>query len=261
MRNYLRKCSLLALVALFFAVSLTFFSAGTSFAATASSSWTGVTTGAANARNAPNTGAKIVANYAAGAKVTVYASVKGQIVWGGISTWYRVSKSGSSPRYIYGGLVAHASSSSSGSTSTTSSSGKLIVVNRANNVQKLYAYQDGKLVFSALITTGSLYLQTPLGTWHIYRKLHDVTFTSPWPKGSPYYYAPEYVHYALEYDGPLYIHDATWRGVFGPGTDRPHNDPKTGKSDGSHGCVNTSLNTSKWLYNWASIGTTVKVID
>lgn len=142
-----------------------------------------------------------------------------------------------------------------------SSTSKLIVVNRANSVQRLYAYQGGKLVFTAKVTTGSLYLQTPLGTWHVYRKLHDVWFHSPWPPSSPYYYKPEYVHYALDYDGALFIHDATWRSVYGPYTDRWHHDPKFGWMDGSHGCINTSLTTSKWLYNWASIGTTVRVID
>lgn len=258
MRSQLRKISLLTSMALSVALILTVLSAATAFAAPASSSWAGITTGTANVRSAPTTHSKALGSYASGSRVTVYASVKGQVVWSGISTWYRVSASGNSPRYVYGGLVKHASSTSA---PTVSGQGKVIVVNRANNVQKLYAYQNGKLVFSAPVTTGSLYLQTPLGTWHVYKKLHDVMFTSMWPKGSPYYYAPEYVHYALEYDGPLYIHDATWRGVYGPGTDRPHQDPKSGKSDGSHGCVNTSLTTSQWLYNWAGIGTTVKVID
>ena len=263
MRSHLKKVSLLVSMALFLALTLSLLTAVTSFAAPASSSWAGITTGTANVRSGPTTGAKLVGSYASGTHVTVYASVAGQIVWGGISTWYRVSSSSSSPRYIYGGLVAHVSSGGTGGGSAppVSGQGKVIVVNRATSVQKLYAYQNGKLVFTALVTTGSLYLQTPLGTWHVYRKLHDVMFTSMWPKGSPYYFAPEYVHYALEYSGPLYIHDATWRSVYGPGTDRPHHDPKQGNSDGSHGCVNTSLDTSKWLYNWAGIGTTVPVID
>jgi hypothetical protein len=53
------------------------------------------------------------------------------------------------------------------------------VVNGASNVQRLYAYQNGKQVFRAPATTGDLYLQAFLGIWHIYRKLCDVWFHSP----------------------------------------------------------------------------------
>ncbi len=104
-------------------------------------------------------------------------------------------------------------------------------------------------------------LYTPTGTWHIYRKLRNVTFISPWPKGSPYYYPPEHVNYALDYDGALYLHDATWRSVFGPGTNVPHKDPKFGWETGSHGCVNLPLAAAQWLYNWAPLGTTVRVVN
>ena len=144
---------------------------------------------------------------------------------------------------------------------TIPSNGKLILVNRANNVQELYAYQNGKVVFNTPVTTGELYLQTFLGTWHVYRKLTNLMLYSPWPKGSPYYYPPDHANYALDYDGALFIHDATWRSVFGPGTDRWHYDPKFGWMDGSHGCVNVPLTAMQWLYNWADIGTTVEIID
>jgi Uncharacterized protein conserved in bacteria len=104
-------------------------------------------------------------------------------------------------------------------------------------------------------------LQTPTGTWHIYGKERNVTFISPWGPGSPYYYAPEHVNYVLMYDGLIYLHDATWRSVFGPGTQYPHNDPKFGREDGSHGCINLPLSAAAWLYNWAPIGTTVRVVN
>lgn len=257
MKETLKVHPSLLSMALCLAILLSFVLAVPAFAAPAST-WSGVTTSAANVRTGPTTGAARVATYGAGTHVTVYATVRGQVVWGGISTWYRISSTSSAPRYIYGPLVAH--TSGSGSAPAPSGQGKVIVVNRANNVQRLYAYQNGKLVFTAPVTTGSLYLQTFLGTWHIYRKLRDVWFHSPWPKGSPYYYAPVFVHYAMDYDGALFLHDATWRALFGPGTDRPHFDPKLGWTDGSHGCIEMSLSNAQRLYNWAGIGTTVKVI-
>jgi lipoprotein-anchoring transpeptidase ErfK/SrfK len=262
MKKTLHTYSILLSMALCMAMVLTFIASGISFAATAST-WTGTVTGTANVRTAPSTSAAHVATYGAGMHVTVYATVRGQVVWGGISNWYRVSSLNTAPRYIYAGLVARANGGGGGGSnpSPASGQGKLILVNRANKVQRLYAYDHGKLVFTTLVTTGSLYLQTPLGTWHVYRKLRNVTFYSPWPKGSPYYYSPEHVNYALDYDGAMFIHDATWRSAFGPGTDRRHRDPKHGWMDGSHGCVNTSLSAAQWLYNWAGIGTTVRVID
>ena len=47
----------------------------------ASSTWTGTTTYAANIRIGPSTGYSIVAVYAPGTTVTVYATVTGQVVW------------------------------------------------------------------------------------------------------------------------------------------------------------------------------------
>jgi lipoprotein-anchoring transpeptidase ErfK/SrfK len=217
--------------------------------------WAGITTGTANVRSGTNTGAGLVAVYGANTRVTVYATVSGQVVWSGISAWYRISPLKSAPRYIYGGLVNHLSSGSP----PPSAQGHLIVVSTSKQV--LHAYLNGRLVYTSLVTTGMPALYTPTGTWHIYGKVTNVTFHSPWPKGSPYYYAPEFVHYVLEYDAPyIYLHDATWRTVFGPGTEYPHKDPKFGEETGSHGCVDMPLTTAAWLYHWAPVGTTVQIV-
>jgi lipoprotein-anchoring transpeptidase ErfK/SrfK len=83
-------------------------------------------------------------------------------------------------------------------------------------------------------------------------------FHSPWPKGSPNWYPPTYINYALEFKpGGFFLHDATWHSVFGPGTNGWHNDPQFGWQDGSHGCVAMPLNAAAWLYHWAPIGTIV----
>ncbi len=258
----MKKFSVLVSMALFLVVLFSFVSAGTLFAA-AASTWTGVTTGAANVRTAPNTGATRVTTYAAGTYVTVYATVSGQVVWGGISAWYRISSLSSAPHYIYSALVAHTSSTGGGGTPPPPSAvGKGIIVNRATNVQKLYAYENGKLVFTILVSTGPPTLQTPLGTFHVFHKLSPTTFYSPWPYGSPYWYPPTHINYALEFDGRgFFLHDATWRSVFGPGTSRWHFDPKFGWMDGTHGCVNMSVSDAEKLYAWAPLGTTVKIID
>lgn len=267
MRKNLLKIYLLIPMAFFLVVLFAFnpLTASTSYAAAAtstSSTWVGVTTGAANVRISASTSSTRVATYAQGTHVTVYATVTGQVVWSGIRSWYRISSLASAPRYIYGGLVAHASTSSGsgGPPPATSSAGKVIVVSLSQ--QKLYAYDNGKVVYTSLVTTGRPQLATPTGTFHIFRKLQNVTFTSPWPKSSPYYYSPEHVDFALQITwSGIYLHDSPWRSVYGPGTEGWHYDPKLGWGYGSHGCVNMPYSASKWLYQWAPIGTTVKVVS
>jgi lipoprotein-anchoring transpeptidase ErfK/SrfK len=128
--------------------------------------------------------------------------------------------------------------------------------------QKLTAYDHGKAVFTSLVTTGMPALYTPEGTYHILSRAANTMFYSPWPKGSPYYYAPLHINYALQMTASgIYLHDATWRSVFGPGTNVPHKDPVYGEETGSHGCVELPVTAMKWLYNWAHLGMSVEVVN
>ena len=243
------------LLALFIAFNP--FSARTSLAY---ATWTGTTTGWSNVRTGPTTGSSIAAAYAPNTVVTVYATVSGQIVWGGISNWYRISKFSNSPLYIYGGLVVSSSSPGSGRqpTPAPSSSGKEIVVSLSH--QWMWAYQNGHEVYNAAVMTGRPSLPTPTGTYHVFLKLHPTWFTSSWPPGSPYWYPATFINYALEWKaGGFFLHDSWWHTVYGPGTNGWHYDPKYGWQWGSHGCVAMPLSAAAWLYNWAPIGTTVQI--
>ncbi|HEX7734678.1 MAG TPA: L,D-transpeptidase [Ktedonobacteraceae bacterium] len=93
-------------------------------------------------------------------------------------------------------------------------------------------------------------------------RVANAMFYSPWPASSPYYYAPIHVNYGLQLTSSgIYLHDATWRSVFGPGTNVPHKGPVYGPSTGSHGCVELPLQAMRWLYNWAPNGIAVAVIN
>lgn len=220
-----------------------------------SSTWTGVTTNWANVRTGPGTNYAISSVDPPNTSVTVYATVTGQVVWGGISNWYRISSSGS--LYIYGGLVA-ASTPAPGGGGSPSPTGKEIVVSLSH--QWLYAYQNGKEVFNSAVITGRPALPTPTGTYHVFAKYSPTTFYSPWPVGSPYYYVPTHINYALEWlAGGYFLHDSYWHTVYGPGMNGWHYDPVYGWQWGSHGCVSMPLNAAAWLYNWAPIGTTVQI--
>jgi lipoprotein-anchoring transpeptidase ErfK/SrfK len=135
--------------------------------------------------------------------------------------------------------------------------GKVILVSIAQ--QWMWGYDHGTLMLASPITTGMPQLPTPTGTYSVFWKVEDTEFISPWPPGSPYYYSPEHVNYALEFKaGSFFLHDAPWRLCFGPGTNVPHTCPgATVQETGSHGCVNMPTPTGAWVYAWTPDGTTV----
>lgn len=135
---------------------------------------------------------------------------------------------------------------------------QLIVVSLSK--QWLWAYQGGQVVFDTPVTTGRPGLETPTGTFDIQQKLWDIWFYSPWGRDSPNYYDPEHVDFAMLFlSGGYFIHDATWRHCFGPGTNVPHTCPDGTQETGSHGCVNVSYSAGAWLINWVRMGTTVRI--
>jgi lipoprotein-anchoring transpeptidase ErfK/SrfK len=213
----------------------------------------GTVTSSANVRTAPSTSAPIQSVAAPGTVVTVYAQVAGSSAWAG-NLWDRISPLRMAPLYIYSGLVQQPSNGGPAPSAT----GKVMVVYISK--QWLYAYDNGQQVFDTPVTTAQPGLVTPLGTYHIFSHKHPTTFYSPWPPGSPYYYPPTHINYAMGWrTGGYYIHDSYWRSVFGPGTNVPHLDPVDGWLTGTHGCITAPLNAVIWLYNWAPNGTTLIV--
>lgn len=164
-------------------------------------------------------------------------------------------------------------------------SGRVILVSLSR--QQLYAYQDGALSFTFTVETGRPELPTPTGVFHVFLKNcsdlrwtsnsapttyhnanciehngdgHQAMFTSPWPQGSPYWYAPTHINYALEFkEGGFYLHDAWWHVAFGPGANTPHQLPDGTWETGSHGCIGMRILDASRLYAWAALGTPVYV--
>ncbi len=136
--------------------------------------------------------------------------------------------------------------------------GKVIVVDLSH--QWLYAYEDGTLVFDHAVETGRPELPTPTGTFRVLEKVRDVIFTSPWPQGSPHYYEPTHVNYAMLFkEGGFFLHDASWHVQFGPGSNVPHQLPDGSWETGSHGCVGMPLPDAERLYEWLPVGTPVVI--
>lgn len=163
--------------------------------------------------------------------------------------------------------------------------GRVILVSLSR--QQLYAYQNGALAFTFTVETGRPELPTPTGVYHIFLKNcsdlrwtnnnapssshnvncvehngdgHQAMFFSPWPKGSPNWYAPTHINYAMEFkEGGFYLHDAWWHVKFGPGSNVPHQLPDGNWETGSHGCIGMRITDAERLYGWAAIGTPVYV--
>lgn len=116
-------------------------------------------------------------------------------------------------------------------------SGKSILV--STETQRIYAYQDGELVYSHLVSTGRSETPTVLGDYKVY-----VKFLADDMSG-PDYFLPQ-VPYTMYFHRGYAIHGTYWHNSFG----RPM----------SHGCVNLPIAEAEWIYNFAEVGTLVRVI-
>jgi len=119
---------------------------------------------------------------------------------------------------------------------------KSIVVNLSD--QWMYVYDGATQVYDAPITTGRDGMQTPTGTFSIYSKIKVQTMDGVTDgKGWVVPNVPKVMYI----NGDIAMHGTYWHKLFGSGVRV------------SHGCINLPLGAAAWLYNWAPVGTTVKV--
>jgi len=119
---------------------------------------------------------------------------------------------------------------------------KSIVVNLSD--QWMYAYEGENQVYDAPISTGRDGMQTPTGTFSIYAKLKVQTMDGV--TDGKAWVVPN-VPNVMYINGGVALHGTYWHNRFGTGARL------------SHGCVNLPLRAAGWLYDWAPIGTIVKV--
>jgi lipoprotein-anchoring transpeptidase ErfK/SrfK len=122
--------------------------------------------------------------------------------------------------------------------------------------RRLWACEGSKTVHNAPVITGLKHhaeTETPLGTYKVYAKQTNTKLTGTDSRGSwsdPVYY---WMPFLDNQYGTYGFHDATWRADDAFGKISPES------NDASHGCVELPLASSKWLYDWAPVGTTVSV--
>jgi lipoprotein-anchoring transpeptidase ErfK/SrfK len=115
--------------------------------------------------------------------------------------------------------------------------GKSILISTQN--QRIYAYENGQLVRSHLVSTGTSATPTVLGDYRIQYK-----FEADDMQGADYF-LPQVPWTMYFYQGYA-IHGTYWHNSFG----RPM----------SHGCVNLPVDEAKWFFDWADMGTPIRVI-
>lgn len=114
--------------------------------------------------------------------------------------------------------------------------GKCILV--ALSRQMVFAYEDGVLKNSSVVSSGLSATPTPVGQFAVYGKSRSQKMSGPG------YYLPNVPH-ILWFHGDYALHGAYWHTNFG--------------HPASHGCVNLPLGNAEWFFNWANVGTPVIV--
>jgi len=124
-----------------------------------------------------------------------------------------------------------------GAPTPTITVGKQIIVDLSDS--RIYAYQDGVLVRSVLVSTGLPATPTVQGNFTIQRRVRSQTMSGPG------YNLPN-VEWVLYFYQGYAIHGTYWHNNFG----QPM----------SHGCVNLPNDEARWFYeNFGDIGTPVLV--
>jgi len=128
----------------------------------------------------------------------------------------------------------------------------VIVVNRELN--RLYLFDETKLVRVFKVATGQAIYPTPTGTFHIVVK-----------EMNPWWYPPTYDSWAKGLkpvppgpDNPL---GTRWMGLSVPGVGIHGTDEPTsiGYSE-SHGCIRMQVPDAEWLFTKVQVGTTVYIV-
>lgn len=118
---------------------------------------------------------------------------------------------------------------------------KLITVDTGK--QRLFAWEGGKLLQEFKVSTGMRYTPTVKGSFKIRTKIPLQNMKGNYPPYEPYFRkdVPNVMYFYQAYA----IHGVYWHSLFG--------------SRASHGCVNLSVADSKWIFDWAQVGTRVEV--
>ncbi len=113
--------------------------------------------------------------------------------------------------------------------------------------QTVAVYDNHRLVFATLMSSGANPWFTRPGVFQIYQKFDATPMRGAFAEDRSDYYYLEDVPWTMYFDNSIALHGAYWHNGFGY--------PR------SHGCVNLSVGDAQWLFNWAQEGDWVYVHD
>jgi lipoprotein-anchoring transpeptidase ErfK/SrfK len=118
---------------------------------------------------------------------------------------------------------------------------KLIEVNLSTFTMVLW--EDGDAVWSSRVTTGVRGAETPTGRYEVLYKIDQTRMRGTNPTGRTYD-IPD-VPWVLPFLGDYAIHGNYWTNGFG--------------QQGSNGCVGLPPSQAKFVYDWAPVGTPIRI--
>jgi hypothetical protein len=204
--------------------------------------WQGATLEETNVRREPTTKAPIAETLEYGAPLTVTEWLRGEEVFKGADMWAKVGDN----RFVYsrnGGRNAPVLPTPVPADAPTW--GKWIDVSL---IQQLLTAYDGTTPLRTLeVTTGMAGFETPPGFYTILSRVANETMTSGAIGAEDHYRLDDVLFTQYFTDRGHALHFAWWRTKETIG--RP----------GSHGCINLLLDDSRYLWDWAEIGTPVYI--
>ncbi|MGI9146141.1 MAG: L,D-transpeptidase family protein [Chloroflexota bacterium] len=182
----------------------------------------------------------------AGALVEVAASVQGEDG----AEWYRTDDGNYLPNdtVSFAQVTPGSTAAAAPSTPPQTFSGRWMDVD-LNEPARLTAYEGNSVVRSMLVIKGRIPRPTPVGVFAIIRRVANETMDSSTigiPRNGPGGYYLKNVLFTQYFtnDGAS-LHYNYWSSNFGYA--------------GSHGCLGLSYQDSAWLWNWATIGSSLSI--
>jgi len=122
------------------------------------------------------------------------------------------------------------------------SDGRAVVVSLS--LQALWAYENGQVVRSTYVSTGTERTPTPVGLFWVNNKFPVETMEGM--IAGEYYLVEDVPHVMYFNEQGDALHGAYWHSNFG--------------TPMSHGCVNLPLDVAAWMYEWAPMGMPVQIL-
>jgi hypothetical protein len=123
------------------------------------------------------------------------------------------------------------------------SGGRSVVVSLSQ--QALWAYEDGTVIRSTYVSTGTEKFRTPPGYFTVNAKIPEQDMEGV--IGGEYYNVPKVPDVLYFTDRGHAIHGTYWHENFGVPM--------------SHGCINLPMDVAQWMYDWAPLGMAVLIVE